>query len=198
MLIQRVERHLIKKSNPNWKQIDNLCFKSKNLYNFANYIIRQEFINKRLWIRYNELDKFIKSIHCPSNNPYYQLPTQSSQQILRLLDKNWKSFFRLIKDWKNNPSKYNGMPRLPKYKHKTKGRNILIMTNILKRKSKERLIYFREPYKLNPIKTRILINKIQQIRIIPESNHYWLEIVYNKEIQNESNMTSNIKLKKLI
>ena len=28
-----VEHHLIKKSNPNWKELDHLAFASKNLYN---------------------------------------------------------------------------------------------------------------------------------------------------------------------
>lgn len=36
----RVERHIVVKS----QVIDDLCFKSKNLYNRANYEIRQKFI----------------------------------------------------------------------------------------------------------------------------------------------------------
>ena len=191
MIVQRVERHLIKKTSPNWKQIDNLCFKSKNLYNFANYIIRQDFINKRLWIRYNELDKLIKSFHMTSDNPYHKLYAQMSQQILILLDKNWKSFFKSIKDWKNNPSKYKGMPKLPKYKHRIKGRNLVIIPKQHLELSEEGILDFSTRLNLTPIKTRILINKIQQIRIIPESNHYWLEIVYRKEIQNERTLNPN-------
>lgn len=54
----RVERHLIKKSNKNYKVIDELCYKSKNVYNYANYIVRQEFINNNNWIRYDNLTKY--------------------------------------------------------------------------------------------------------------------------------------------
>ncbi|MEB3282844.1 MAG: hypothetical protein VKK42_28385 [Lyngbya sp.] len=38
-----VERHLIKPSNKYWKEIDELAYKSKNLYNLANYYCRQQF-----------------------------------------------------------------------------------------------------------------------------------------------------------
>ena len=51
----RTEQHIISKSNPCWKLIDEYSFRSKNLYNYANYIIRQEFINNGKWIKYNEL-----------------------------------------------------------------------------------------------------------------------------------------------
>lgn len=40
----RVERQVIKRSHPLWGIIDDMCFKAKNLYNYANYILRQEFI----------------------------------------------------------------------------------------------------------------------------------------------------------
>lgn len=70
------------------KKIGSLCHVSKNLYNEANYIIRQNFIFKDKWIRYQELDKLLKE----SSN-YRSLPTQTAQQILRILDRNWKSFF---------------------------------------------------------------------------------------------------------
>jgi len=35
-----VEQHIINKSHRLFKEIDDLSFKSKNLYNAANYIIR--------------------------------------------------------------------------------------------------------------------------------------------------------------
>lgn len=38
-----VERHVIKKTNLMFKECDNLCFLSKNLYNRALYEIRQSF-----------------------------------------------------------------------------------------------------------------------------------------------------------
>ena len=58
--IQRVEQHNIKLDSEFGKFIDEYCFKSKNLYNYANYIIRQEFINNDRWIKYNELFQLVK------------------------------------------------------------------------------------------------------------------------------------------
>ena len=72
------------------ENISSLCHLSKNLYNEANYLIRQEFFKTGRWIRYYELNK---ELHKKESKNYKSLPAQTSQQILRLLDKSWKSFF---------------------------------------------------------------------------------------------------------
>jgi len=100
-----------------------VCFAAKNLYNFANYTVRQEFIHNGRWIRYRELDKMLKE-----HETYKNLPAQTSQQILRLLDRNWKSFFKAIEEWSKDKTKFLGRPKLPKYK-KRDGRSIAIFTN---------------------------------------------------------------------
>ena len=43
MIVQRVEKHIIKENHKYYKMLDDFCFKSKNLYNFANYQVRQCF-----------------------------------------------------------------------------------------------------------------------------------------------------------
>ena len=53
--VQRCEQHNIRYGTDFYKFVDEMCFKSKNLYNYANYIIRQEFINNGNWIKYNQL-----------------------------------------------------------------------------------------------------------------------------------------------
>lgn len=183
MITTRVEKHLIKKSNPLWELIDEYSWKSKNLYNYANYIIRQEFINtskengKGNWIRYNELDKL-----CQPSDPYKELGSQCSQATLKLLDLNWKSFFASIKDWNKNPSKYKGRPKLPNYLDKENGRYNLMLKNTQFR-IKDGYIYFSwKP--LNPLndtfKTTIDItkSKLMQCRFVPKGNDYILEICY--------------------
>ena len=55
---------------------------------------------------------------------------QTSQQTIKLLHKNWKSFFVSIKDWSKNKDKYNGKPNLPKYKHKTKSLRYFAATSL--------------------------------------------------------------------
>jgi len=63
--------------------MDLLCHISKKLYNQANYYIRQEFFILENWLRYSNLNYILK----PFDN-YRLLKSQTSQQILRVLDKN--------------------------------------------------------------------------------------------------------------
>jgi transposase len=108
-----VEKHIIDKNHKYFKEIDELSFFSKNLYNYANYVIRQEFIKNGNYLNYNAVQKLLQS-----HETYKALPAKVSQQILMVLDKNWKSFFKAVKDWQINKNKYLGRPKLPKYKHK--------------------------------------------------------------------------------
>lgn len=175
--MNRIEKYIIKRNNKYYKMLDEYCFKSKNLYNYANYIIRQEFINNGNWIRYNELDKILKNKE--NDFDYRNMPLGSSaQQCLKLLDRNWKSFFSSIKKYNNNPSKYLGRPKLPKYKPKN-GRNILILTN-QNCKIKNGYIKFPKKFKGLLIKTKIR-KGLQQVRIIPKDNYLVIEIVYKIE-----------------
>ena len=63
-----------------------------------------------------------------SHEAYKALPAKVIQQILMVLDKNCPSFFESIKNYKTDSSKFRGRPKLPKYKDKTKGRNLLVYT----------------------------------------------------------------------
>ena len=178
------------KSNPIWKLIDSYSFKSKNLYNYANYIIRQEFINNGRWIKYNELFQL-----CKESEPYKDLGSNVGQQTLRLLDKNWKSFFVAIKDWSKNKSKYLGRPKLPKYKDKQSGRAFFGIDNI-KFDITDGYIRFglKTLKNLNNIfKTKIPLNsKLMQCRFIPQGSNYIMEIVYEIDIPETCEKLINI------
>jgi putative transposase len=41
--MQLVEQHIITRSHPNWGEVDSASFASKNLYNVANFQMRQSF-----------------------------------------------------------------------------------------------------------------------------------------------------------
>ncbi|MFX1285340.1 MAG: RNA-guided endonuclease InsQ/TnpB family protein [Promethearchaeota archaeon] len=152
-----------------------LCHLSKNLYNERNYLIRQEFFNHSKWIRYNSLYHLLKT----SDN-YHQLPAQTAQQVLKILDKNWKSFFIAIKAWKKNKSKFNRRPKPPGYKPKN-GEFLVVFTN-QQVKLKDNILFF--PKKVSfQIKTRLQDKaNIREVRIIPKGVGYVVEIVYKKEI----------------
>lgn len=175
--INRVEKHIIKPNNKYYSLLDEFCYKSKNLYNCANYIIRQEFINNGKWIRYNDLDKLLKQEG--NNFDYKNMPLAStSQQCLKLLDKNWKSFFQSIKDYNKNSNKYLGRPKLPKYKQKD-SRNLIVLTNQNCKISKN-IIKFPKAFKGFYLKTKIN-NNLQQVRIISKDKYIVIEVVYKTE-----------------
>ena len=156
------------------EELSRLCHISKNLYNEANYMVRQEFFNTGKLIRYNQLAYQLKT----SEN-HKQLPAQTSQQILKYLDRNWKSFFNAIKEWKTNPEKFYEMPRIPRYKKKD-GEFMLIFTNQQAKIKDGMLILPKKGDVIGKIKTRI--KELREVRIIPKALGYVLEIVYEKVI----------------
>ncbi len=182
MIVNRVEQIQINRNHNIYNYCDELSFASKNIYNYGNYIIRQEFINNNKWVRYNDLHKLLKT-----HETYKALPAQTAQQILRLLDKNWKSFMFSIKDWSKNKDKYLGRPRIPTYKKKD-GRNIVIFTYQQCKIVKE---YITFPKTDLTLKTSINDN-LKQVRIIPKGSIYLIEVVYEKEIEIDPKPTKNI------
>lgn len=177
-----VEQHIINKNNPLWGIMDNLCFQSKNLYNSALYKIKQEYLISGKYLRYIDLEKLFRE---ENNIDYFAIPTATSQQILRLLDQNVKSFFGLLKAYKKDKKSLNGCPRFLKYKDKLKGRNVYIVRGDTMRCDNGYLI-FPKRLNINPIKSKNITNReqINQIRFIPSSGCYKIEIVYEK-IENE-------------
>lgn len=187
MIVQRTEKHVISKSNEHYKMLCEFAYKSKNLYNHANFLIRTEFIQNDRWIRYEELDKCLKTD--TEFDDYRQMPTaQSAQQVLKLLDKNWKSFFKSIKDWSVNPTKYLGRPKLPKYKAKD-GYFMFILTNQDTR-LKDDILIFPKAFCGFTIQPRFvtLSNFVafHQVRFLPNHKHFTVELVYSIEIPDDT------------
>ena len=166
-------------------QLYHLFKLSKELYNRANSLIIKGFhmfvltkltqkVGKR--IRYLALNEELKNTQI-----YRALPAQTSQQILMVLDKNWKSFFEGLDDWKKNPDKYQKRPNPPDIKGED-DENLLIFTNQQCR-IKNNLLYFPSRVNLDPIKVdENRITKLKQIRILPRGHYSILEIVYEKDV----------------
>ncbi len=166
------EQIQIKKSS----ELSKLCHLAKNLYNFANWYYRQDFFKLNNFLSYYDLDLILKH-----KEAYRNLPAQTSQQILKLIIMNWKSYFRAIKEYKQDFTKFQRRPKIPGYKKKN-GESIVIFTN-QQCKIRNGYLYFPEKSGLEPIKTRIKDN-LHQARIIPKGNRYIVEIIYEKKIEN--------------
>src|SRR6266487_142049 len=175
-LMQLVEQHVIDRNDPRYSVIDAAAFASKNLYNAANYEYRQAFIHQGVYLNYNEVQKRMQS-----HEAYKALPAKVSQQILMVLDRNWKGFREGLEADYEDQSKFLGRPKLPKYKHKTQGRNILVYTiqAISKRGLKRGLI---QPSML-PIEVQTKQKDVDQVRIVPRKGFYVVEVVYGKEVK---------------
>ncbi len=228
--MKRTERHIIKNSS----DFDSLCLKAKNLYNRANYEVRQLFIKssklgeylrtccddsetycpkclknhtsddrtcekcgKKLvtvrkssgwYLNFYETDRTAKKQKWPE---YKALPAQTSQQILKLLDKSWKSFFEANKEYQKNPGKFPGRPKMPGYKDR-EGRAAAVFTNQQCR-IKDGFICFPKTLKLRPVKTGIT-GRLCEVRIIPESTCHVVEAVYEKETVPAENLNRNYYL----
>lgn len=191
-IIQQVEKHIIKKSHPHYSMFSEYTHLAKNLYNHANFLVRNEFMNTGKWLRHHELDKILRQD--VDYLDYANMPAaQSAQQTLQLLDRNWKSFFNSIKDWSQNKDKYSGRPKLPKYKPKD-GRMVFILTNQQIR-MRDDLLQFPKSLQGFTIKPRCIhlsnFKKINQIRIVPSNQIFCVEIVYSIAVNDTLRQNNN-------
>src|SRR6266581_4323092 len=176
--MQLVEQHVISKSDPRYSVIDEAAFKSKNLYNAANYEYRQAFIHQGVYLNYNEVQKRMQS-----HEAYRALPAKVSQQILMVLDRNWKGFREGLEAYYEDPSKFLGRPKPPKYKHKTEGRNILVYTIQAISRGKNGLQRGIIKPSMLAIEVQTKQKDVDRVRIVPRKGFYVIEVVYGKEVK---------------
>lgn len=169
-----VEKHLIKPSKGEWQEIDSLCFLAKNLYNCAVYHCRQAFFSGNPVPSFNQLYHLLKF-----GDDYKALPTKVSQLIIKQVAKSFKSYFAAIKAYSKDNSKFLGKPKLPRYKHKTKGRNVLTYNYQAVSKKALRLGLLQPSGTGLSVPTRQ--KKVLEVRIIPKGGSYVVEVVYEAE-----------------
>ena len=176
------ETHQIRPNHKLYSICDELCFKSKNLYNAALFEFRQSYFDKEVdTLTWQNLNRIFNQ----SNQfDYRELPSKVSNAVLKKLGNNISSFWSLIKK-----SDYNKKVRLPKYLHKTDGRFIVEFnkqTFSNKRDEDDNLIICKSSLDLR-IPTRV--ENPQQVRIIPKVGCYVIEVIYeikeNKLKQNQ-------------
>lgn len=171
-----VEQCIISKKHDFWKECDRVCFATKNLYNQALYRVIEHYKETKKYKNYNEI---VKELAKEKQVDFVRLNTKISQQVLMLLDKNWKSFFKSLKVYEKNPEKFTGKPNTPKYLPKIRGRFAAVFTiqTISKPALKNGIL------KLSSCNIQIPTDKnVQQARIVPlKTGEYKIEIVYLKQ-----------------
>jgi putative transposase len=170
--MQLVEQHIIDRHDPRFPVIDPASFASKNLYNAALYQLRQAFFNNCKLPRYAQL------AHTLKDTPEFRaLPAKVAQWVVRQVCGDWDNFWKAHQAYKKATGKFTGQPKLPHYKDKQTGRNLLVYTRqaisgpALK---KGRIV----PSQLDMfVKTKQ--KEVRQIRIIPKASHYVVEVIYS-------------------
>ena len=161
------------------KLLDEITFLSKNLFNVATYTVRQRFFKERYWIRYHELWRLLKS-----HESYQKLQeacrSHPPQQVLKQVDRNFKSFFNAIKTWKNDPSKFQGMPKPPHYKRKN-GRNLVYFTSLQCRLKDGFVLLTQKMERLGFPKIKTTLESVKGVRIVPFGDRYNIELIYDYE-----------------
>ena len=166
-----VERHIVKDN-----RFEDICFKSGLLYNYVLYNIRQGIFSGNYLKEFDLSDKLCKENQFDFRN----LPNHVSQQVIKQVFKNIKSWMRLKKDFEKNPSKYgNHRPHLPSYKQGKK-QNMVVFTNCNCRVKGDNCIYFVKDI-IKPIKTNVKKDELKQVRIIPQATCYVVEVVYERK-----------------
>lgn len=181
-----------------------MCYHSARLYNVGLYSVRQHYFNTQTFLAYNS------NYHeCKHNENFKLLLSDCGQQILRLVDRDMQSFFRLLILKKSN--KYSEKINLPHYKKQEsvmvcpiQGRSCRIQKDgtVAIGLTKE----FREKYNIS--ERRILftipknirhVTQFQEIRIIPlhNGNEFSVEFIYDdksvkKQTQGDGYMTIDL------
>lgn len=184
----RVDSYFIDSNNSAWSSCDTLCWNVKNLRNYANYIIRQEFFENKKYLNYNVIQKKLQTerVEC-----YLKLPAKLAQSVLRELDQNWRGFFATIKEYRKNPKKFLGIPKPPFYKDKLIGRqgvsfNIQTISvpylreNLLKLSSLDFLIKLRlfENVDSNGVVTYHRDPNLRDVSVLPFNDGYLVVLKY--------------------
>jgi putative transposase len=175
--MQLVEQHRIDRHDPHWAAIDAAAFASKNLYNAALYLTRQAYITDHTVLSYGELDRLLQP-----TAEYRALPAKVAQWVLKQVCLAWTSYFAACREWEVNPKKFQGHPKLPKYRDK-QGRNLLTYTIQAISCHSKNAGWIVPSGLLVRIATKRAFDSIAQVRIVPHATHYNVEVVYEHNIK---------------
>ena len=171
-----------------YSMLREMCQYSNNLYNVALYNIRQYFFDNNKYLSYENNYQ-----ECRQNENYAMLQAGVAQQILRVADRSFRSFFSLLKKSKNGG--YDGKNiRIPHYRKKGGLFNLILSTNSISiRDGNFRIPMSRKYMAMHPDIKPVVIpfperlnnKRIKEVRIIPFENGRHFKVQYVYEVPNE-------------
>lgn len=166
--------------------IEELSYHTTKLYNIINYDLREKGFKT-----YVDIENSYKSNwHCDF------LHSHTRQHCFKILEQNWKSYFASIKDYKENPHKYKGLPKPPKFKNMENKKNEIVFTNLAIRFKENTLMLslskaIQKTFEVeslnfevsNKLQSLINWNELQQVRIKWDNSlkQWYLIVIYNKQ-----------------
>ena len=202
MKVKRVVKFNIKKSHIDYDYIKIQLIESKEIYNFANYILRQLYFKnsnkhkyslsfieeyptlKELFLEYIDENKqfttlFYKIICEFSKLKQYSINLKIVQNIVDKLKNDWASYWALLKVKKDKT--YNKEINIPAYKKKY---NLVEYNNQVMSKKKLKLGYIGTDKMQQGIK---IAKKHQELncqcfRIYEKHDKLFCELIYEKDI----------------
>jgi IS605 OrfB family transposase len=182
------QKNRLKLSSKKLEIVKQLSYYSARLYNVGLYSVKQYYFNNNAYLNY------AKNYHeCKANENYKLLLSDTSQQILRIVDRNFKSFFGLLK--LKAQGKYTEKVRIPHYKKEDELMNITIQGRSARIRKGYVIIGLSKAFKakhnppFNELKFKlpknITVDKLQEVRILPIFNglDFDIEFVYKKEFE---------------
>lgn len=178
LTVKQQVKHLSKEEYLTLRELSHCA---KNLANEAIYNIRQYYFEEEKYLSYWNNYFLLK------DSPNYKvLNANMAQQIIREVDRNFKSFFALLRLSKQG--KYSNKISLPHYYPKDGFATLII--SIIRFNGNKLTIPFSRGYKQThkPVTITIppiLLDKtVKEIRILPRSNARFFEIhyIYEKDI----------------
>ena len=180
--------------------LQKLAYHSARLYNVGLFSVRQYLFDNDAYLNYS------KNYHvCKVNENYKYLLADSAQQILRIVERDMKSFLALLRMKK--AGKYSGKVRLPSYKPKEGIGIVLIQGRSARIKNGYVNVgfskAFKEKYKPSirelvfKLPRNVKVDKLQELRIIPVfgGKEFEIEFVYKKEVgENSLEKTNHISI----
>ncbi|MBX9258071.1 IS200/IS605 family element transposase accessory protein TnpB [Desmonostoc muscorum CCALA 125] len=170
--MRQVEKHVIKDGHEWFDYCVRMTTVSRQLYNTAQFTQRQGFFYG--WGSHSQasLDTLFKQ-----NENYFALPAKVAQLVLKQNADAWIAYYKSLSAYKLEPTKFTGFPKPPNYVDVT---NLVKFNNqaIGKREfSKGSVVPSMSPIRI-PVKPGLKFEDLCEVRIIPKTGCFVIEIVY--------------------
>lgn len=182
----------------NDSRLQKMMSNSLFIYDQALYFQRQKYFEtkeqgKIKTYSYNELWNLFKEIDL---NGQIKLDINIKQYIVRQVSKNWENFIKSSVEFKKNPSKFLGKPKMPNYLYKKKDWNIVQVDKTRFRKVNEETNSFNLPCSDYTIKVpkQIRLKDVRQVTIQKYFGKIKINIIYEDRevLRNEYDINSAI------